>query len=94
MNRRIINFWMALCGGQISCFIGSCPILQDCLVLCGGTQDGHLEAPDLAMYVMTICSLWEILLAYPWSHQGSNINECDQVPKAPPSATLQRLEHG
>ena len=84
----------AFCGGQISCFISSCPILQDSLVLCGGTQDGHLEAPDLAMYMMTICSLWEILLACPWSHQGPNINECDQVPKAPPSATLQRLEHG
>ena len=87
----------AFCGGGISGFIGSCPILQDSLVLCGGTQDGHPEAPDLARCVMTICSLWEILLPCPLahvSHQGSHINEYDQVPKAPPSATLQRLEHG
>lgn len=58
----------AFCSGQISRFIGSCPILQDSLVLCGGTQNGHLEAPDLARYVMTICSLWESLLACPLAH--------------------------
>ncbi|KAG5199566.1 hypothetical protein MJG53_010400 [Ovis ammon polii x Ovis aries] len=51
----------AFCSGQISRFIGSCPILQDSPILCGGTQNGHLEAPDLASGPIRLIVLRELI---------------------------------